>query len=199
LTALLIAAVPLVAAVIAATTGERERPPRRAAFGIVVGMLGVAAIVGLDVKHVSVLAVAEVGLVAVCYAVGPAMLQRWLAELPPLGVIASSLGVTALVFAPIAAVSLPSSLPSAKALAAVATLAVVCTAVAFVLFFALIAELGPVRATVITYVNPAVAALLGVTLLGEAFTGGMAIGFALVLAGSALATRAKRPLSVEPV
>jgi drug/metabolite transporter (DMT)-like permease len=199
LTALLIAAVPLVAAVIAATTGERQRPPRRAAFGIVLGMLGVAAIVGLDVKHVSVFAVVEVGLVAVCYAVGPAILQRWLADLPPLGVIASSLGVTALVFVPIAALSLPNSLPSAKALAAVATLAVVCTALAFVLFFALIAELGPVRATVITYVNPAVAALLGVTLLGEAFTGGMAMGFALVLAGSALATRAKRPLPVEPV
>jgi drug/metabolite transporter (DMT)-like permease len=199
LTALLIAVVPLVAALIARTTGARQRLPRRAALGIVLGMLGVAAIVGLDVKHVSLFAVAEVGLIAVCYAVGPAILQRWLAELPALGVIATSLGVTALLFVPIAALSWPASLPSAKALAAVATLAVVCTAIAFVLFFALIAELGPVRATVITYVNPAVAALLGVTLLGEAFTGGMAIGFALVLAGSALATRSKRTLSAEPV
>jgi drug/metabolite transporter (DMT)-like permease len=160
-------------------------------------MLGVAAIVGLDVKHISAFAVAEVGLVAVCYAVGPALLQRWLSELPPLGVIATALGVTALIFVPIAATSLPSETPSAKAIAAVVTLAVVCTALAFVLFFALIAEIGPVRATVITYVNPAVAALLGVTLLGESFTAGMAIGFALVLAGSALATRARQPL-VEP-
>jgi drug/metabolite transporter (DMT)-like permease len=189
LTALLIAAVPLVAALIARTTGTRTRLGPRAAAGILLGMLGVAALVGLDVQHVSVLAVAEVGIVAVCYAVGPAILQRWLSELPPLGVIATALGVTAVVFVPIAAPSLPADLPSAKAIAAVATLAVVCTAVAFVLFFALIAELGPVRATVITYVNPAVAALLGVTLLGEAFTGGMALGFALVLAGSALATR----------
>ncbi|MDX6514533.1 MAG: hypothetical protein QOH73_199, partial [Gaiellaceae bacterium] len=92
-------------------------------------------------------------------------------------------------FVPIAAPTLPADMPSAKAIWAIVALAVVCTALAFVLFFALIAELGPVRATVITYVNPAVAALLGVTLLGEAFTGGMALGFALVLAGSALATR----------
>jgi drug/metabolite transporter (DMT)-like permease len=197
LTALLIAAVPLVATVIARTTGERTRLEPRAGLGIALGMLGVAAIVGLDVKHISAFAVAEVGLVAVCYAVGPALLQRWLSELPPLGVIATALGVTALIFVPIAATSLPSETPSAKAIAAVVTLAVVCTALAFVLFFALIAEIGPVRATVITYVNPAVAALLGVTLLGESFTAGMAIGFALVLAGSALATRARQPL-VEP-
>ena len=65
----------------------------------------------------------------------------------------------------------------------------VCTALAFVVFFALIAEVGPVRATVITYVNPAVAVLLGVTLLGEPFTAGTAIGFVLILAGCVLATR----------
>jgi drug/metabolite transporter (DMT)-like permease len=71
----------------------------------------------------------------------------------------------------------------------VVTLAVVCTALAFVLFLALIAEIGPVRATVITYVNPAVAVVLGVALLDETFTTGTAVGFALVLAGSFLATR----------
>lgn len=72
-------------------------------------------------------------------------------------------------------------------------LAVVCTAIAFVLFFALIAEVGPVRATVITYINPAVAALLGVAILDEHFTAGMAAGFALVLVGSVLATRRSVP------
>jgi drug/metabolite transporter (DMT)-like permease len=75
----------------------------------------------------------------------------------------------------------------------VLALAVVCTAIAFVLFFALIAEIGPVRATVITYVNPAVAALLGVAILGERFTVGMGAGFLLVLVGSALATRSRLP------
>jgi drug/metabolite transporter (DMT)-like permease len=85
----------------------------------------------------------------------------------------------------------------------VVALAVVCTAVAFVCFFALIAEIGPVRATVITYVNPAVAAVLGVAILDERFTVGMAAGFVLVLAGSALATRrglrAETSTALDPV
>jgi drug/metabolite transporter (DMT)-like permease len=86
--------------------------------------------------------------------------------------------------------------PRIDAVAAVIVLAVVCTALAFLLFFALIAEIGPVRATVITYINPAVAAVLGVIVLRENFTMGMAIGFVLVLAGSVLATR--RPAVVAP-
>jgi drug/metabolite transporter (DMT)-like permease len=134
----------------------------------------------------------EIGLVAVCYAVGPFMLQRWLADLPALGVIAASLAVTTLAYVPIAAFSLPAEVPSGKVLGSVLALAVVCTAVAFLLFFALIAEIGAVRATVITYVNPAVAAALGVGLLGERFTAGMGVGFALVLLGCVLATRGSR-------
>jgi drug/metabolite transporter (DMT)-like permease len=66
-----------------------------------------------------------------------------------------------------------------------------------VVFFALIAEVGPVRATVFTYVNPAVAAVLGVLLLGERFTAGMAVGFALVLVGSVLATSRRREPAPE--
>jgi drug/metabolite transporter (DMT)-like permease len=108
-------------------------------------------------------------------------------------VIAASLAVTAVVYLPIAAFSLPAETPSPEVIASVVGLAVVCTAIAFVCFFALIAEIGPVRATVITYVNPAVAAVLGVLVLDEHFTVGMGIGFALVLAGSFLATRAPRP------
>jgi drug/metabolite transporter (DMT)-like permease len=105
-------------------------------------------------------------------------------------VIAASLGLVALVYIPLAAFSFPTHVPRASVVASMVGLAVVCTALAFVLFFELIAEAGPVRATVITYVNPAVAALLGVTVLSERFTLGMGIGFALVLAGSLLATRA---------
>ena len=112
------------------------------------------------------------------------ILQRWLADLPPLGVIAASLGVSALVYVPITALAGPGSAPSLDALVSIVVLAVVCTAIAFLVFFALITEIGPVRATVITYVNPAVAAVLGVVVLDEAFTVGMAVGFVLVLAGS---------------
>jgi drug/metabolite transporter (DMT)-like permease len=193
LTALLIAGVPLVATVIALTTGARERPGAVSLAGLLVGMAGVAAIVGVNLEGAGALPMAEVAVVAVCYAVGPAILQRWLAHLPAMGVIAASLAVTAVVYLPIAAFSLPTETPSPEVIASVVGLAVVCTAIAFVCFFALIAEIGPVRATVITYVNPAVAAVLGVLVLDEHFTVGMGIGFALVLAGSFLATRAPRP------
>jgi drug/metabolite transporter (DMT)-like permease len=116
------------------------------------------------------------------------VLVRRLHGAPSLGVVAASLTVAALFYVPVAAFSLPSAMPGWKVNASVVVLAIVCTALAFVLFFQLIAETGPVRATVITYVNPAVAAILGVTILSERFTVGMGIGFALVLAGSVLAT-----------
>jgi drug/metabolite transporter (DMT)-like permease len=188
LTGLLIAAVPLVGALIARTTGDRERLALHSAIGLGLGVVGVAAIVGLNLEGAGGWPLAQIAVVVVCYAVGPVILQRYLAGLPALGVIAASLALTAIVYLPIAAFSLPTETPSVKVIASVVTLAVVCTAVAFLLFFALIAEVGPVRATVITYVNPAVAAVLGVLVLNERFTAGMAIGFALVLAGSVLAT-----------
>lgn len=102
--------------------------------------------------------------------------------------VASALLLTALGYLPYAVVHMPSSLGAETAFS-VLGLALVCTALAFVVFFALIAEIGPARATVITYVNPAVAVLLGVALLGERFTAGMAVGFPLILLGSFLAAR----------
>jgi drug/metabolite transporter (DMT)-like permease len=205
LTALLIAGVPLVGAVIARTTGARERLGVQSGLGLLVGVVGVAAIVGLNLEGAGPGAIAAVGLVAICYAIGPVILQRYLVGVPALGVIAAALGVTALVYLPIAAYSVPDTMPSADVVGSVLGLAVVCTAIAFLLFFALISEIGPVRATVITYVNPAVAAVLGVAILDEHFTVGMGVGFVLVLVGSVLATRpstATRPTQVsalEPV
>jgi drug/metabolite transporter (DMT)-like permease len=188
LTGLLIAGVPLVGALVTTFTGERERHGARRWTGLFIGLVGVAAIVGLDVHNAAPLPLAEIAVVAVCYAVGPIVLVRWLRDAPSMGVVAASLTLAALCYVPIAAFSLPSSMPGWKVDASVVTLALVCTALAFVLFFELIAETGPVRATVITYVNPAVAAILGVTILSERFTVGMGVGFALVLAGSVLAT-----------
>ena len=196
LTALVIAGVPLVATVLALTTGTRERPAAVNVVGLGIGVVGVAAIVGLSVDGAP-LPFLALAVVAVCYAVGPAILQRWLSGLPAMGVIAASLAATAVAYVPIAAFSLPGEMPSAKAVGSVVGLAVVCTAIAFVCFFALIAEVGPVRATVITYVNPAVAAVLGVAILDEHLTPAMIAGFALVLVGSALATRAPAP-ELEP-
>jgi drug/metabolite transporter (DMT)-like permease len=198
LAALLIAATPFVGVALAAATGGERFDGRRLA-GLVVGIAGVAAIVGLDLGQTSGIGLVEMAGVVVCYAVGPWLLSRYLSDLPSLGVIAASLTLTALVYAPIAALQLPSTLPSGRVIASIATLALVCTALAFVLFFELIAEGGPVRGNLITYVNPAVAAILGVLVLDERFTVGMGIGFVLVLAGSvAAAGRTRQPVVAEP-
>jgi drug/metabolite transporter (DMT)-like permease len=199
LTGLLIAGVPLVGAVVVTLTGEREQQGSRRWLGLIVGLVGVAAIVGLNLGAVDTLAVVEIALVAVCYAIGPIILSRRLAELPALDVVAASLVLSAVAYAPLAAARWPSSLPSGRVLLSVLGLAVLCTAIAFLLFFALIAEVGPVRATVITYVNPAVAAVLGVSILGEHVTWGMGIGFALVLTGCVLAAGHNPEVMPEPL
>ena len=188
LTGLLIAAVPLVGAAVVTLTGDRERLGPRRWVGLLIGIAGVAALVGLDVGDVDALSMVEIGLVAVGYAVGPIILSRSMTDLPTFGVVAASLFLTTLVYLPFALMRWPSAVPSQHVIESVLGLAVICTALAFVVFFALIAEVGPVRATVITYINPAVAAVLGVTLLSEHLTRGMVIGFALVLAGCVLAT-----------
>lgn len=192
LAGLLIAGVPLVGALLAWAFGGDDRPDLRRAAGLIVGFGGVAVVVGVDVSADDLAAVGEIGLVVVGYATGAMIIARRLARVPTVGVIAASLTVTALAYAPFALTQLPPRTPSAGALASVALLGVVCTALAFLLFFALIAEVGPNRATVITYFNPAVALLLGVVLLGEPFTLGIAAGFALIALGSFVATRRTR-------
>ena len=189
LTGLLIAAVPLVGAVLARLAGDHEPLGLRRLAGLIIGLAGVAALVGLDLGAANLVALVQVTVVVVGYALGPLILTRNLSGLPGLAVVAVSLGLTALVYAPLGLAQLPSRPAGGRVVIAVLVLAVVCTAVAFLLFFRLIAEVGPVRATVITYVNPAVAIGLGVILLGEPFTVGIAVGFVLVLTGSVLATR----------
>jgi drug/metabolite transporter (DMT)-like permease len=197
LAGLLVSAVPLVGLVIAVALGNREHLGLTSVSGLLLGVIGVAAIVGFDLKASGWLPLAGMGVVVVCYAGGPAILSRYLSEEPAVGVNAVSLTLCAVAYAPLALVQWPHSPPPVDAIGAVIVLAVVCTALAFLLFFALIAEIGPVRATVITYINPAVAAVLGVIVLHENFTAGMAIGFVLVLAGSVLATRRPEPRIVN--
>ena len=198
LTGLLIAGVPLVGSVFALATGGADRMSRIGLVGLLIGLAGVIGIVGSDFATTDPTALLQIALVVVCYAVGPAILARRLGGLPTVGVMAVSLALCALVYVPIAAVQLPAAVPSTTVLLAVGVLAVVCTAAAFLVFAALIDEIGPVRATVITYVNPAVAAVLGVVILHETLTPAMLIGFAFVIAGSTLATR-RAPADTEPI
>jgi drug/metabolite transporter (DMT)-like permease len=192
LAGLLVSSVPLVGIVIAPLFGNREGIGTVGIVGLALGLVGVAAIVGLDLHASDIRALVEMAVVAIGYAVGPAILRRYLTGVPSVRVIGISLAACAVAYAPLAAMQWPHAMPSAGVLASVGVLAVVCTALAFLLFFALIERIGPVRATVITYINPAVAALVGVTILHETFTIGMGVGFVLVLAGSVLATRRRK-------
>jgi drug/metabolite transporter (DMT)-like permease len=197
LAGLLVAAVPLIGAVVLMLlgTGDHRHDDRLDAkrlFGLLVGLAGVAVLVGVDVTGSDAWAVVEIAVTAIGYATGPIIIARKLADLPVLGVVAASLGLAAVGYAPTGVLQLPSHV-SGRVAWSVAGLALICTALAFLVFFALIAEVGPARATVITYVNPAIALLLGVLLLNEKFTVGISIGFPLVLIGCFFATsRAKR-------
>jgi drug/metabolite transporter (DMT)-like permease len=127
----------------------------------------------------------------ICYAVGPLIIQRHLQGLDSIGPLAASLGVASIILLIPAASEIPSSLPSANALASIAVLGIICTAVAMLLMFYLVHHAGASRASVITYINPVVATLLGVLVLDEHLGLGGFVAFALILLGSWLATRGK--------
>jgi drug/metabolite transporter (DMT)-like permease len=192
LSGLLIASVPILVAIFSLLTGGQDRLTMVRWSGLLIGLAGVALLVAGGGTHGDASSVGEVLLVAVCYATGPLIISRRLSELPPLGMTAACLAFAAVIYAPVAALTWPSAVPAGKVLAALAALGVICTAVAFIGFFALIAEAGPARASVITYVNPAVAVALGIGILGERLTVAMAVAFVLILTGSVLATRTGR-------
>lgn len=195
---LLIAGVPIVGVAAARLFGDTERLGARRVAGLTLGLSGVAV---LTVPHLTggdARSLAEVLLTVIGYATAPVIVARHLKNVPSLHLTAACLTLAALVYAPAAAATRPSGLPSPQILAALAGLGVICTAVAFVAFLELIKEAGPTRATVITYVNPAVAVAAGAAFLDESLTPGVLAAFALILAGSVLATagpkRTPRPV-----
>jgi drug/metabolite transporter (DMT)-like permease len=200
LAGLLIATVPLAGVGVGMLLRRHERLGLGGVAGLALGLLGVAFLVGVDVGGSDLLAVAEMVVVVVCYAFGAALMGHELGDLPGLGVVAVSLAAASLAYLPIALAvpgSLPASMPSVKVVASVVTLAAVCTVGAFLMMFALVAEIGPVRATAVTYVNPAVAIVAGAVVLQEQVTAATGVGFVLVLLGSALVTRRPKVLAAE--
>ncbi len=198
LAGLLVASVPLVSAVLGRLLGNRDRLGAIQFGGLALGLGGVIVLLGFDFSGGQVFAMGEILLVVVGYALGPIVIARWLAGLPTLDVVAASLTIAALAYAPAGIALLPRTLPSLPVLVSVAVLGAVCTALAFVVFFKLIAEIGPTRSTVVTYLNPAVAVTAGVLVLREPFTLPTVLGFILIIAGAYLATgmankHARRP------
>ncbi len=197
MTGLLIAASPIAAVLIALATGDRERLGLKRWSGLFLGLAGVALLAAPELEGGAPWPIVEVLLTAVCYATAPLIAARRLQDLSSLTVSSFSLGLASLVYAPPAILTWPDQMPSGQVLAALAGLALICTALAFVVFFALIQEVGPARALVFTYINPAVAVLAGVLLLDEELTLTVVLSFALILGGSVLAT-ASQPKSADP-
>ena len=191
-TALLIAAVPIVAAVLARSLGLDARLGGMRVLGLGIGIGGVAVLVGLDIPGDQWWAVGAAAITVIGYALGPIVISTRLSDAPPLAVITLALAANALVYAPIAWVQRPTAPVPASAWWSIVVLGVLATAIAFLIFFALVAEVGPSRMTVITFLNPAVAVALGVVVLSEPITWGLVLGFPLVLLGSYLATRPDR-------
>jgi drug/metabolite transporter (DMT)-like permease len=194
LAGLLVTSVPFIAAFLVGLLGDRSAWHPVTIVGLIIGFSGVLALVGLDVFSglVGLTPVLMVLAAAVGYAVAPIIANRTPGDVPTLGVIAVSLTMVSVIYAPFAAFTLPEDLaaePSMAAWGSVVMLGLVCSAVAFVIFFALIREIGPARASLITYVNLAVAMILGVIFLAEPLTPGMLAGFPLVVLGSYLASR----------
>jgi drug/metabolite transporter (DMT)-like permease len=200
LTGLLVACVPLFGALAAYALGDHAalRPVR--VLGIAIGLGGVALLVGGDLRGgahgIPWWSVVEVMLVCVGYSIGPFIVSRRLAGVPSLGVVSVSLAAVAIAVAPLAWLARPTHSPPASTWSAVLGLAAVCTGLAFVVFFALIAEIGPTRATLITFANPAVAVVLGALVLDESITLATIGGFVLVITGCWFATRAHVPVVV---
>jgi drug/metabolite transporter (DMT)-like permease len=195
LAAIIVASVPLIVALLALRFDPAERAGGRRLLGLVVGLVGVALLVGLDASG-SLLALASAGavlLAAVGYSLGPLILKWGLSDLDARATMGASLAVAAVVLAPFAALQWPGRAPSAGALGSVAVLGLVCTAAGFVLMALLIGEIGPGRAVVITYVNPIVAVALGVAVLGEQPGAGAIAGLLLILVGSWLSTDGRLP------
>ncbi len=190
---LLIAGVPIVAVLLARFFGDTERLGARRMTGLALGLGGVGVLTVPHLTGGNILSLTEVLITVIGYATAPLIMARHLSKVPTLQLIAPVLLLAAVVYAPAAALTRPSTLPSTPALVSLAALGVICTALAFVAFLELIREVGPTRATVFTYVNPAVAVAAGAIFLDERLTPGILASFALILAGSFLATASTAP------
>ncbi len=195
LAAILIAAVPLTVALLAIRFAPSERPGGTRLVGLLIGLAGVVALLGIDVagRPLELLGAACILGATLGYAGGPIIVKARLADLHPLGPVSVGLVASSVVLLPAALLGAPARVPSGAAVLALLALGVVCTAAGLALFFYLVAEAGPSKATVITYVNPAVAVALGVAVLGERIGAVAVAGLLLILAGSWLSTGGRVP------
>ena len=191
LAGLLIATVPIWSAILASIFGDHTVWHKSRLFGLIIGFIGVVAVVGIESLsgRQDMISIGMVLVAAMGYAYAINMVNRRIPQVPGLALNTWAMIITSFVYLPFAIISWPKETPSTEAIGSVLGLGILCTAVAFILFFKLVAEVGPPRASLITYLNTAVAVVLGVILLGEPLTLGIALGLPLVLIGSYFASR----------
>ncbi len=195
LTAILVATMPLMVALLSLRLIPGEHLSGKRLIGLLIGFAGVVALLGFDVagRATELLGAALVLVATLGYAIAPIIVSRRLSDLDPLGPVTASLLIATVALLPPAIATFPSQLPSVAALIAIAVLGIICTAAGLIVFFRLIAEAGPSRASVITYVNPLVAVVVGVVALGERLSLVSVVGLGLILVGSWVSTGGSHP------
>jgi drug/metabolite transporter (DMT)-like permease len=196
LAGILVASAPLFTALLAIRFDSAERAEGMRLAGVVLGVIGVGVLLGVDLSGSGdeLLGGLAVLLAGLGYAIGGLLAKHKLADRPPIGVAAWVLTAGALWLVPAAVIGAPESLPAVGPVAAIVTLGVLGTGIAFAFFYELIATVGPARTFIVTYLAPGFAVVYGVTLLDEEITVTTIAGLALILLGSYLAAEGRNPL-----
>jgi drug/metabolite transporter (DMT)-like permease len=195
LAGILVASAPILTALLAVFIDHEERPTLVGGVGIGIGILGVALLLGVDVGGDSAALVGGLAvlLASLGYALGGFYLKARFKEAQPIGVVTATMLASALLVLPVALASFPADAPGLGPVAAIAALGAGGTGIAFVIFYTLIADVGPAKASIVAYIAPVFAVIYGVAFRDEAFTLGTLIGMALILGGSWIAGRARAP------
>lgn len=191
LAGLLVATVPIWSTILASINGDKTVWHHKRLFGMLIGFVGIVLVVGIEsiTGNNSFVAIAMILLASSLYAYAVIRVQKKIPEVDGIAINGVAMAITALIYLPFVIANHPASTPSFKVIAAVTGLGLLPTALAFILFFILLKEIGPARASLVTYLNTAFAIVLGVVLLGEPLTLGIALGLPLVLIGSYFASR----------
>lgn len=191
LAGLLVATVSIWATIFAALHGDKSALHHKRLFGLLLGILGIFFIVGLESFHQnnSPRAIVQILIASMSYAWAVNMISSRLPHVTGIAINGLAMAMTALIYLPFALFNIPASVPSVKAMASTISLGLFCTAFAFILYFIVLAEIGPARASLVVYINTAIALLLGIIILREKITIGVLVGLPMVLIGSYLASK----------
>ena len=195
LTGILVATAPIFTFLLAIRLDQEERARGVGVLGVFLGIAGVVVLLGVDAGGGTAALVGGllVILASLGYALGSFLLKRRFADVEPISLVTATMGMSALMTLPLAALAFPSHGPSLEAVGSLAALGALGTGVAFVLFYGLLVDIGPGRASLVAYVAPGFAVIYGVALLDEGFGVVSLAGLVMIVAGSWLAAEGRLP------